>query len=143
MPSPDPVLTAMLKTEEAREVWEKVLAMRGIQAMPPGDIDWSDDGRCFISKFLEEEVAAPNHGELWTLALEKAKAEGRGGIRIASYLADPLPWTSVAVLDGAGWLTREYMLAELPALLSFLVDCLWNVDEGRWMHRNAAKEVWE
>lgn len=117
--SADPTYLAMLKTPEARSVWEKVLEMRGLPAPMPMDMDdWTFWNIC----------APPHLGELWELAEQRElcylqvckESEGITGRYQVVGGGTSLP---LRVADGD---------SPQAALLSYLVGREWDAATGKW-----------
>jgi hypothetical protein len=114
----DPVYVAMLQSgiPEIREIWEKVLAMRGSPLA----------GAPFNPRWLCANP--PDLDELWTLAKEKAKADGYYGVQLTAFsegvgLALLTPYDPF--LPRLGDVKKEH-----AALVAFVVGKPWQ--EGGW-----------
>ena len=118
----DPVYVAMLQSgiPEIREIWEKVLAMRG---HPIDHLEYPARLEAYI-----RNNGRPDLDELWTLAKEKAKADGYYGVQLTAFsegvgLALLTPYDPF--LPRLGDVKKEH-----AALVAFVVGKPWQ--EGGW-----------
>jgi len=135
MPSPDPVFLAMLKTPEARPVWEKVLRQRNFYFEAIEDIEYADETGLTVTYqhtggilAMRPHVRPPDLGELWALAKEKAKTEGV----VFSLVQEPDGSAGVTTLGAKGMRLYGQNLPPAPAVLSYLVGHPWDAKKGCW-----------